>query len=98
MIELTDDHYSDVDYIRVVVDNLNMHNPTGFYQFLPPEKAQEYLDRLKFHYVPKYGGWLSMAEIKLGVLKQQCPDRRICNAAPLQSEVVTWQTQRNVAD
>jgi len=51
MVELADDHYPDALDIRVVADHLNTHNPSDFYQFFPPDKAQAYLDRFEFHYV-----------------------------------------------
>src|SRR5699024_6842029 len=58
MVELADVHYPDAVCIRVVVDNLNTHNPAGFYRFFPPDEAQAYLDRFEFHYAPKKGSWL----------------------------------------
>jgi hypothetical protein len=85
VVELADDHYPDAECIRVAVDHLNTHNPAGFYQFFPPDEAHAYLDRFEFHYVPKKGNWLNMAEIELGVLKRQCLDRRIYYAAILPS-------------
>ena len=98
LVELADDHYPDAECIRVVVDQLNTHNPAGFYRFFPPDEAHAYLDRFEFHYVPKNGSWLNMAEIELGVLKRQCLDRRIYYAATLRSEVAAWQEHRNAAD
>jgi len=98
MVELADDHYPDAECIRVVVDQLNTHNPAGFYQFFPPDVAQAHLDRFEFHYTPKKGSWLNMAEIELCVLKRQCLDRRIYHAATLRSEVAAWQERRNAAD
>jgi hypothetical protein len=98
MVELADVYYPDAECIRVVVDHLNTHNPAGFYKFFPPDEAQAYLDRFEFHYVPKNGSWLNMAEIELGVLKRQCLDRRIYHAATLRSAVAAWQTHRNAAD
>ncbi|AUX09881.1 IS630 family transposase [Halalkaliarchaeum desulfuricum] len=76
MVELADVHYPDANRIRVVMDQLNTHKPAAFYQFFPPDQAQTYLDRFEFHYTPKRGGWLNMAEIEIGVLKRQCLDRR----------------------
>ena len=95
MIAIADDHYPDAECIRVVMDHLNTHNPANFYQFLPPDKAQEYLDRFEFHFVPKHGSWLNMAEIEIGVLKRQCLDRRIYHAATLRTEVAAWEANRN---
>jgi hypothetical protein len=74
IVELADVHYTDADRIRVVMDQLNTHKPAAFYQFFPPEQARAYLDRFEFHYTPKRGSWLNMAEIEIGVLKRQCLD------------------------
>ena len=98
MVELADDHNPDAECIRVVVDQLDTHNPAGFYQFFPPDIAQAYFDRFEFHYVPKHGSWLDMAEIEIGVLTRQCLDRRIYDAATLRAEVAAWQAHRNEAD
>ena len=81
-----------------MINQLNTHNPAGFYQFFPPDVAQAYLDRFVFHYTPKKGSWLNMAEIGIGVLKRQCLDRRIHHAATLRSEDAAWEVLRNAAD
>ena len=98
MVELADDHYPDADCIRVVVDHLNTHKPAGFYQFFPPDEARAYLDRFEFHYVPKKGSWLNMAELVWSTLQTQCLNRRIPDAATLRSEVAAWETERNEMD
>ena len=98
MVELADVYYPDADCIRVVMDQLNTHNPAAFYQFFPPDHAQAYLDRFEFHYTPKRGSWLNMAEIEIGVLKRQCLDRRIYHAATLRAEVAAWQRHRNTTN
>ena len=36
-----------------------------------------------------------MAEIEIGVLKRQCLDRRIYDAATLRADVAAWQQRRN---
>ena len=95
MVELADEHYPDADCIRVVLDNLNTHYPAAFYRFFPPDVAQAYLNRFEFHFTPKHGSWLNMAEIEISVIKRQCLDQRIFHAAGLQSEVAAWQATRN---
>lgn len=87
-----------IEWIDRMVDHLNTHNPAGFYQFFPPDEARAYLDRFEFHYVPKKGSWLNMAEIELGVLKRQCLNRRIYHAATSNRRVAAWQAHRNAAD
>jgi len=98
MVELEDIHYPDADCIRVVMDQLNTHKPAAFYDFFPPDQAQAYLDRFEFHYTPKRGSWLKMAEAKIGVLKRQCLDRRIYHAATLQAEVAAWENRRKATN
>jgi hypothetical protein len=50
--------------IRVVQDNLNTHTPAALYEVFAPAEAKRILDRLEFHYTPKHGSWLNMAEIE----------------------------------
>ena len=54
-----------------------------------------YVVRLEFHYTPKHGSWLNMAEIELSILRRQCLDRRIPTAAELAREVTAWEHTRN---
>jgi hypothetical protein len=61
----------------------------------PPAEARRILNRLEFHYTPKHGSWLNMAEIELSVLSRQCLDRRIPDQDTLKTEVAAWQEKRN---
>jgi len=81
-----------------VMDRLNTHKPAAFYDFFSPAQAKAYLDRFEFHYTPKRGSWLNMAEISIGILKRQCLDRRIYDAATLRAEVAAWQHRHNAVD
>ena len=38
--------------------------------------------RLEFHYTPKHGSWLNMAEIEFSVLSRSCLKQRVPNAPP----------------
>ena len=96
--DLVDEQYADVECIRLVLDNLNTHKPAAFYQFFPPDQAQAYLDRFEFHYTPKRGSWLNMAEIGFNVIQEQCLDRRIPDKETLRREVTAWTEQRNDAE
>jgi hypothetical protein len=62
---------------------------------LKPAEAKRILDKLEFHYTPKHGSWLDMAEIEFSVLSRQCLDRRIEDKALLTSEVEAWEKERN---
>ncbi len=95
MRELVDELFPDAARIRVVQDNLNTHTPAALYEVFAPAEAKRILDRLEFHYTPKHGSWLNMAEIELSVLSRQCLARRIPDTATLQQEVAAWEALRN---
>jgi hypothetical protein len=95
MRALVDELLPDAARIRVVQDNLNTHPPVALYEVFPPAEAHRILDRLEFHYTPKHGSWLNMAEIELSVLNRQCLDRRIPDKQTLQQEAAAWEESRN---
>ena len=95
MKELADEDYPDAEKIVVVMDNLNTHSPISFYETFPPEEARRLIDRFEFHYTPKHGSWLNMAEIEFSVLARQCLNRRIPNIECLDREVQAWFKYRN---
>jgi transposase len=92
---LVDVLYPNAEKIRVVLDNLNTHDPAALYEFFPPAEAKRILDKLEFHYTPKHGSWLNMAEIEFSVLTRQCLDRRIPDADTLCWETSAWESDRN---
>jgi len=92
------DRYPNAHQIKVVMDNLNTHKPSSLYEAFPPEEARHLLGRLLFHYTPKHGSWLNMAEIELGVLSRQCLDRRIPDKATLINETAAWEATRNESE
>jgi hypothetical protein len=65
------------------------------YEVFAPAEAKRILDRLEFHYTPKHGSWLNMAEIELSVLSRQCLDRRIPDKETLEQETAAWERARN---
>jgi transposase len=95
MQELVDDFYPNAERIRVVLDNLNTHTPAALYETFEPAEARRILNKLEFHYTPKHGSWLNMAEIEFSVLTRQCLDRRIPDAATLCAEIAAWEAARN---
>jgi hypothetical protein len=92
---LVDERYPTAEKIRVVLDNLNTHRPASLYEAFPPEEARRLLTKLEFHYTPKHGSWLNMAEIEFSVLHRQCLDRRIPEVATLTRAIAAWETRRN---
>lgn len=92
---LVDDYLPQAQTIRVVLDNLNTHNPASLYEAFAPEEAKRLLDRLEFVHTPKHGSWLNMAEIELSLLSRQCLKPRVPDADTLHREVAAWQAVRN---
>jgi hypothetical protein len=78
---LVDMAFPQAKSIRLVQDNLNTHQPSALYETFPPEEALRILRKLEFHYTPKHGSWLNMAEIEISVFKRRCLSRPV--GAPL---------------
>jgi hypothetical protein len=95
MKALTDVHYPEATKIRVVLDNLSTHTPAALYEAFPPAEARRILRRIEFHYTPKHGSWLNMAEIELSVLSRQCLNRRLGSRDAVRREVAAWEQPRN---
>ena len=93
--DLADVHFPDAEKITLVQDNLNTHKPASLYEAFPPAEARRIVDRFEWHYTPKHGSWLNIAECELSVLSRQCLDRRIPDQQSLATEVNAWTTSRN---
>ena len=93
--ELSDTHFPGSAKIVLVQDNLNTHKPASLYQAVPPAEARRLVERFEWHYTPKHGSWLDMAESELSVLSSQCLDRRIPDQQVLKEEVEAWEADRN---
>jgi DDE superfamily endonuclease len=92
---LAEDVHPDAEKVVLVTDNLNTHTPACLYEAFEPERARRIAERLEWHYTPKHGSWLNMAEIELAALSKQCLDRRIGSMAVLRREVSAWEEERN---
>ena len=95
MKDLVDGHFPDVPLIGVVLDNLNTYTPGSLYEAFEPEEARRMLRRLEFHYTPKHGSWLNMAEIELSVLGRQCLDQRLPTMDRVKAVITPWEQGRN---
>jgi len=93
--ELADVHFAAARKIVLVQDNLNIHKPASLYEAFPAAEARRLVERFEWHYTPKHGSWLNMAESEFGVLSSQCLDRRIPDNETLVGEVAAWQGCRN---
>jgi DDE superfamily endonuclease len=94
---LVDERYPEAKVIRVVLDNLNTHRPASLYETFAPAEAHRLRQKLEFHYTPKHGSWLNMAEIELSVFARQCLQRRIATEASLRRELAAVEAARNAA-
>jgi len=106
---LVDEVYAQAVLIRVVLDNLATHKPAALYEAFPPEEARRILRKLEFHYTPKHGSWLNMAEIELSVfgrtMKNYLPEEQLfqdeaqalANERNTSQSKVDWQFRNNDA-
>jgi hypothetical protein len=97
MKELVDVHFPKAAVISVVLDNLNTHTPAALYATFRPAEACRILRKLDFHYTPKHGSWLNMAEIELAALSTQCLDQRLGDHATVRRTITAWERARNAA-
>ncbi|VTT96506.1 Transposase and inactivated derivatives OS=Syntrophus aciditrophicus (strain SB) GN=SYN_01318 PE=4 SV=1: DDE_3 [Gemmataceae bacterium] len=94
---LVDEQYPDAEKVVLVLDNLSTHTPASLYQAFEAAEARRLCERLEWHYTPKHGSWLNVAECELSVLARQCLDRRIPDMETLRREVASWERDRNAA-
>jgi transposase len=94
---LVDEWYPEAEKIVLVLDNLSTHSPAALYEAFAPSEARRLVERLEWHYTPKHGSWLNVAELELSVLARQCLDRRIPDREALRREVAAWEEKRNAA-
>jgi len=93
--ELSDKHFPASKKIVLMQDNLNTHKPASLYEAFPAPEARRLVERFEWHYTPKHGSWLDMAESELSVLSGQCLDRRIADKQTLVEEVAAWEAEPN---
>ena len=95
---LVDEAYPEAEVVRVVLDNLNTHRRASLYETFPAEEARRIARRLEFHYTPKHGSWLNMAEIEFSVLSRSCLRQRLLRrGCPAAGSRRPWCTERNAA-
>jgi hypothetical protein len=93
--DLADRHFANTKTIVLIQDNLNIHSKASLYEAFPAAEARRLVERFEWHYTPKHGSWLDLAESELGVLARQCLDRRIADKQTLIDEIKAWQDDRN---
>ncbi len=87
--------YPDAKKIRLVLDNLNTHDTSAFYENMPADEALALAQRFEFFFTPKSASWLNMIEIEFSALARQCLNRRIPTIEKLESEVMAIIADRN---
>jgi len=91
MADLLEGRYADCEKVILVCDNLNTHTKGAFYEAFEPARAFALASRLEFHYTPKHGSWLNIAENKRSCMTRQCvANRRIGDIETLQQETSAW--------
>jgi transposase len=93
--ELVEEVHEGARKVVLVTDNLNTHGPGCLYEAFEPARARRIAERLEWHYTPKHGSWLNVAEVELAALAKQCLGRRIGSAEELRREVAAWEEERN---
>src|SRR4029077_2143237 len=89
--ELADRYFANAKTVVLVQDNLNIHGKGSLYEAFPAAEARRLVERFEWHYTPKHGSWLDLAESELGVLTSQCLDRRIADKQTLVEEIAAWE-------
>lgn len=93
--DLVQQDYPKATEVRIVLDNLNTHFPTSFYETFSKTQADQVLDKITFCYTPKHASWLNMAEIEINVMGNQCLPDKIGSELLLKQQLQAWSGQRN---
>jgi transposase len=92
---LVEEVHAEAAKVVLVCDNLNTHKPAALYEAFPAEQARRIVEKVEWHYTPKHGSWLNMAEIELSVLERQALGGRIESRAQLTGRIGPWEEDRN---
>ena len=93
--DLVEVYFPEAHKIRLVQDNLNTHDGASLYEAYAPEEARRILEKLEFHYTPKHGSWLNLAESEISIMNSQCLDRRLDSVPAVAQQVTPWEETRN---
>ena len=96
--DLVNIYYPEAEKVVLVEDNLNTHTVGSLYEAFEPEEARRLAEKIEFHYTPKHGSWLNMAEIEIGVLSRQCLSQYIPTEEKMRREIAAWEQKRNQAN
>ena len=74
---------------------MRQQDGASLYETFAPGEARRLLDKLDFHYTPKHGSWVNMAETEIRIMNGQCLDRRLDSQSLIAREVAAWEDKRN---
>ena len=86
--------FPEAERITVVLDNLNTHNESSFYEAFSAEEAKRLSDKFEFIYTPPKASWLNMIEIEFSAVSRLCLDRRIASKEELEKQVLAIAKER----
>lgn len=87
--------YPAAEKIIVILDNLNTHNASSFYEVFEAKEAFRLSQRFEFIHTPKSASWLNMIEIEFSAISRLCLDRRIPSKEILAKEVLAIVKERS---
>ena len=87
--------YPEAETIHVVLDNLNTHDASAFYEVFSAKQARVLAKRIQFHFTPKSASWLNMIEVEFSALARLCLNRRIPTLEELTFEVLAFVKDRD---
>lgn len=87
--------YPEAEKITVILDNLNTHNESSFYEAFSAEEAKRLSDKFEFIYTPPKASWLNMIEIEFSAVSRLCLDRRIPSKEELEKQVLAIAKERS---
>ena len=88
------ENYPEAEKIMVVLDNLNTHTASSFYETFEAAEAFRLSQKFEFVYTPKSASWLNMIEIEFSAISRLCLDRRIPSKETLAKEVLAIVKER----
>lgn len=87
--------YAGAEKVVLVTDNLNVHGVGSLYEAFAPAEARRLAERVEWHYTPRHGSWLNVAECEFAILTRQCLARRVADIDELRRRVGAWERARN---
>ena len=93
---LVDEAYPEAEVIRVVLDNLNTHTVAALYETFEAPEANRLRHRLEFHFTPKHGSWLNMAEIEFSIFARQAWADYVPDEETLRRNIQLLEDERNM--